>query len=140
MNNPGWLRPKVDHAVRVLRRLGGGLCHCYDVPGLPRTDNGLEQLYRRVKTEQRRSTGRTRAAAFVVRVGGFAVYATAASAVPEAALLAQLSAGPADRWRAERVALRATQARQATMRRFRRHRDPYLAAREARWARLAQPP
>src|SRR5947209_18478134 len=38
------------------------------LPGLPRTDNALEQFYRRVKTEQRRITGRKRADAFVVRV------------------------------------------------------------------------
>ena len=78
-----WLREPVRHLGVVLRRLGVGLYHCYDVPGLPRTDNALEQFYRRVKTEQRRITGRKRADAFVVRVGGFAVYATASSATAE---------------------------------------------------------
>ena len=73
---PVWLRPKVEYLVTVLRRLGPGLYHCYDVPALPRTDNAMEQFYRRVKSEQRRITGRKRADAFVVRVGGFAVYAT----------------------------------------------------------------
>jgi hypothetical protein len=135
-----WLRPKVEHVATVLRRLGDGLYHCYDVPGLPRTDNGLEQFYRRVKTEQRRITGRKRADAFVVRVGGFAVYATAASAVPEATLLAQLSAVPAAAWQQERLTLRANQDRQARMRRFRLHRDAYLADLEARWSLLALPP
>jgi hypothetical protein len=135
-----WLRPKLEHVVTVLRRLGAGLYHCYDVPGLPRTDNAMEQFYRRVKTEQRRITGRKRADAFVVRVGGFAVYATAASALPEATLLAQLSAVPAADWQQARVALRANQDRQAKMRRFRRHRDAYLADLEARWASLALPP
>ena len=129
-----WLQPKVAYLVTVLRRLGHGLYHCYDVPGLPRTDNDMEQFYRRVKTEQRRSTGRKRAAAFVVRVGGFAVYATATatSAVTETTLLAQLSAVPANQWQAERVTLRATQDRQATMRRFRLRRGAYLANLEAR--------
>ena len=89
---PVWLRPKVEYLVTVLRRLGPGLYHCYDVPALPRTDNAMEQFYRRVKSEQRRITGRKRADAFVVRVGGFAVYATAASTVPEAALLQRLAA------------------------------------------------
>ena len=135
-----WLRPKVGHVATVLRRLGDGLYHCYDVPGLPRTDNGLEQFYRRVKSEQRRITGRKRADAFVVRVGGGAVYATAASALPEATLLLQLSAVPAAAWQAARATLRATQDRQAQMRRFRLHRDAYLAALEARWVSLAQPP
>jgi hypothetical protein len=135
-----WLRPKVEHLVTVLRRLGAGLYHCYDVPGLPRTDNALEQFYRRVKTEQRRITGRKRADAFVVRVGGFAVYATAASAVPEATRLAQLAAVTAEQWQRERLTLRANQDRQTKMRRFRLRRDAYLADLEARWTCLAQPP
>jgi hypothetical protein len=141
-----WLRPKVEHVATVLRRLGDGLYHCYDVPGLPRTDNDMEQFYRRLKTEQRRITGRKRADAFVVRVGGFAVYATAmatataAGAATEATLLQQLGAVPADEWQRERRTLRANQDRQTKMRRFRLHPDAYLAALEARWTCLTLPP
>jgi len=137
-----WLRPKVAHVATVLRRLGDGLYHCYDVPGLPRTDNDMEQFYRRVKTEQRRITGRKRADAFVVRVGGFAVYATATAAggATEATLLQQLGAVPADQWQQERITLRANQDRQTKMRRFRLHPDAYLAAVEARWICLTLPP
>jgi hypothetical protein len=93
-----------------------------------------------VKSEQRRITGRKRADAFVVRVGGFAVYATAASTLPEVTLRAQLGAVPAEAWQQERVTLRANQDRQAQMRRFRLRRDTYLADLEARWTALAQPP
>jgi hypothetical protein len=135
-----WLTRPVEHLVAVLRRLGDGLYHCYDVPGLPRTDNDLEQFYRRVKTLERRITGHKRSDAFVVRVGGFAVYATAASATAEADLLRQLAAVPAEVWQAERVMLRATQERQTKMRRFRLHRAAYLAELEARWAQVADPP
>jgi hypothetical protein len=135
-----WLRPKVEHLVTVLRRLRDGLYHCYDVPGLPRTDNDLEQFYRRVKAEQRRITGHKRADGFVVRVGGFAVYATAASGESEAALRRDLATVPAVAWQHERATLRANQARQAKMRRFRLHRAAYLADLEARWAQLAEPP
>lgn len=137
---PAWLERPVEHLVTVLRRLGDGLYHCYDVPGLPRTDNELEQFHRRVKTLQRRITGHKRADAFVVRVGGFAVYATAASAAAETELLRQLAAVPAEAWQAERVLLRATQERQTKMRRFRLHRAAYLADLEARWSQLADPP
>ena len=137
---PAWLQQPVEHLVIVLRRLGHGLYHCYDVPGLPRTDNALEQFYRRVKAEQRRITGRKRSDAFVVRVGGFAVYATAASGDSEAALLDQLAAVPAAEWQRERATLRATQERQTKMRRFRLHRTAYLADLEARWAQISQPP
>jgi hypothetical protein len=137
---PAWLRPGVEHLVAVLRRLGPGLYHCYDVPGLPRTDNTMEQFYRRVKREQRRITGRRRADAFVARIGGFAVYAAAASAIPEAALLRRLAAVPAADWQQERITLRANQDRQAKLRRFRLDPTAYLADLEARWAALAHPP
>jgi hypothetical protein len=100
----------------------------------------LEQFYRRVKAEQRRITGHKRADAFVVRVGGFAVYATAASGEAEATLLRDLATVPAAAWQHERATLRANQARQAKMRRFRLHRAAYLADLEARWAQLAEPP
>ena len=64
-----WLHPALTHLVTVLRRLGDGLYHCYDVPDLPRTDNGLEQFYRRVKACERRITGHRRSDQFVMRVG-----------------------------------------------------------------------
>ncbi len=124
----------------MLRRLGDGLYHCYDVPGLPRTNNDLEHCYRQVKAGERRITGRKRADSFVVRVGGFAVYAAAAKDADEAVLLRQLTGVPAAAWQAARVALRANQARQAQMRRFRLRRDAYLADLEARWDSLTLPP
>ncbi len=137
---PDWLREPVRHIGIVLRRLGNGLYHCYDVPGLPRTDNALEQFYRKVKSEQRRITGRKRADTFVVRVGGFAVYATAASGTTEGALVQQLAAVPSADWQRQREQLRRTQARQTKMRRFRLHRAAYLADLEARWTTTTQPP
>ncbi len=137
---PDWLREPVRHIGLVLRRLGQNLYHCYDVPVLPRTDNALEQFYRRVKTEQRRITGRKRADAFVVRTGGFAVYATAASATPEAVLADQLASVSAVAWQQERRRLRQTQLRQTKMRRFHLHRTAYLLDLETRWAALALPP
>ncbi len=137
---PDWLREPVRHLGVVLRRLGAGLYHCYDIPGLPRTDNALEQFYRRVKTEQRRITGRKRADAFVVRVGGFAVYATASSGTAESVLREQLALVPAFDWQQQRVHLRQTQARQTKMRRFRLRRAAYLSDLEARWTALSQPP
>lgn len=137
---PAWLTEPVDHLITVVRRLGDGLYHCYDVPGLPRTDNDLEQFYRRVKTLERRITGHKRSDPFVVRVGGFAVDAAAASQATESELLRQLATVRAAAWQAERATLWANQARQAKMRRFRLHRAAYLADLEARWAQVADPP
>ena len=135
-----WLHPAVAHLGTVLRRLGDGLYHCYDVPDLPRTNNDLEHCYRQVKAGERRITGRKRADSFVVRVGGFAVYAAAAQGEDEATLRRQLAGVSSLAWQEERASLRTTQARQTQMRRFRLHRDRYLADLEARWMQLTVPP
>jgi len=135
-----WLRPKVGHLVAVMRRLGPGLYHCYDVPGLPRTDNALEQFYRRLKAHERRITGHRRSDSFVVRVGGCAAYAAASSSESETAVLQALATVPAGAWQQERAILRANQERQAKMRRFHLRRAAYLADLEARWSQLIDPP
>jgi hypothetical protein len=88
---PSWLQEKAAYVGTVLRRLGAGLYPCYDVPGLPRTDNDLEHFYRQLKAGERRATGHRRSDAFVVRVGGFAAYAAAARTLSEAELCAQLA-------------------------------------------------
>jgi hypothetical protein len=137
---PTWLEEKVADVGLVLRRLGQDVYHCYDVPGLPRTDNAMEQFYRQLKAGERRATGHRRSDAFVVRVGGFAAYAAAASAVSESTLREQLATVPADACRACRAALQATQARQIQMHRFHLRPDGYLSALEARWTKLAAAP
>jgi hypothetical protein len=135
---PAWLRPPVDQLRSVLLRLGPHLYHCYDVPGLPRTNNDLEQFYRQLKAGERRITGHRRSDSFVVRVGGFAAYAVTASRLPEAVLQERLSDVPAKDWQQERANLHTTQERQAKMRRFRVHRATYLADLEARWDQLSE--
>ena len=135
-----WLHEPLLHLRTILLRLGEGLYHSYDVPGLPRTNNDLEQFYRRVKASQRRITGHKRSDGFIVRVGGFAVYAVTASDMTEAELQQRLAGVGASTWQRERVILREQQERQTKMRRFRLHRDAYLADLEARWAHLADPP
>jgi hypothetical protein len=137
---PAWLDKPVASVGTVLRRLGDGLYHCYVVVGLPRTDNDLEHFYRQLKAGERRATGHRRSDAFVVRVGGFAAYAAAASALSEQALRVQLAAVPAATYQTCRAALYATQERQTKMHRFHLRPTCYLSALEARWNRLAEAP
>jgi hypothetical protein len=139
---PEWLRQPVEQFQTILLRLGEYLYRCYDVPGLPRTDNDLEQFYRRVKATERRITGHRRSDAFVVRMGGFAVYAIAARGLKDSTLLSHLAGVSPKQWQAEREALHSIQERQTKMRRFRLHREAYLADLETRWDQLseAKPP
>jgi hypothetical protein len=135
---PTWLRPAVDHLRSVLLRLGPHLYRCYDVPGLPRTNNDPEQVYRQLKASERRITGHRRSDRFVVRVGGFAASAVTASRLPECVLRLRLAGVSAKEWQDERAILRTTQERRAKLRRFRLHRDRYLADLEARWDQLSE--
>ena len=45
------------HLDKVSRRYGPGLFHCYDVPGLPRTNNELESRFRDTQRRLLRTTG-----------------------------------------------------------------------------------
>jgi hypothetical protein len=137
---PPWLHAPMDHLVTLLRRLGDYLYHCYDVPGLPRTNNDLEHFYRHLKCSERRITGHKRSDTFVVRLGGFAVYAVVAGAKAEAELQEQLGGVAADAWQRERDTLHVIRERQVKMRRFHLHRAAYLADLETRWTQLSQAP
>ena len=54
----GDLRAGLEHFLKVTRSYEPGLFHCYDVPGLPRTNNDLEQLFGSTRHHERRCTGR----------------------------------------------------------------------------------
>jgi hypothetical protein len=133
---PGRLRAAVAYVQEVLVHFCNDVYRCYDIPGLPRTNNDLEQFYRRVKATERRITGHRRADNVVVRLGGFTAYALDTRHFTEADLRTVLARVPASGWIAERATLRAIQDRQTRTRRFRLHRDAFLADIEARWAHL----
>ena len=57
---PAWLRPSADQLRAALLHLGPHLYRCYDVPGLPRTNNDLEHFYRQLKAQERRITEENR--------------------------------------------------------------------------------
>ena len=42
----GTLQGAVEHFLKVTQSYWPGLFHCYDVEGLPRTNNDLEQFFR----------------------------------------------------------------------------------------------
>ncbi|MBV8614272.1 MAG: ISNCY family transposase, partial [Acetobacteraceae bacterium] len=65
----GGLAEAVDHFRKVARSHRPGLFHCYAVPGLPRTNNGLEQLFGAQRHHERRATGRKTASPATVLRG-----------------------------------------------------------------------
>jgi len=60
------------HINKTFRERWWGLFKCYDVEGLPRTNNELERYMRRIKSGHRRILGRKNVHAFILRYGRYA--------------------------------------------------------------------
>jgi hypothetical protein len=122
----GTLRPAVDHFRKVARSYRPGLFHCHAVPGLPATNNDLEQLFGRARYHERRATGRKGASPAAVLRGPVRIIAALATRAR--------SPGRRDLARADRTAWRELRQhldlrRQARVQRTRFRRNPaaYLA-------------
>jgi hypothetical protein len=116
-----------------------GLFHCYDVAGLPRTNNHLEQFFGAIRHRERRCTGHKRASSTLVVRGAVRVIAATVTSLcpptPE-----QLAPRDLDAWRAQRHRLKRCQHARVLQRRFRHQPDAYLAALEERLVKLSLPP
>lgn len=67
-------REVAQHVIATFRQRWWGLFECYDTPGLPATNNDLESFFGRLKTNQRRITGRKSINNFVLRYGAYAAF------------------------------------------------------------------
>lgn len=121
----GGLAEAFDHFRKVTRSYWPGLFRCYDVDGLPRTNNDLEQFFGSYRYHERRAGGRKVACPGTVVRGSVRLVAAAAtrSRPIEAADLV-----PADvrQWRDLRGSLERRQAVRTMGRRFRRDPGAYL--------------
>ena len=125
----GPLAAAKGHFLRVTASYWPGLFWCYDVPGLPRTNNDLEQFFGSVRYHQRRATGRKRPGPALVVRGAARLIAASATrhGLFTAADLAE--ADPAE-WAAFRRELDRHRHRRADHRRFRRDPHGYLRSLE----------
>jgi hypothetical protein len=134
----GNLAEAVEHFRKVARSYRPGLFHCYAVPDLPRTNNGLEQLFGSQRHHERRATGRRAASPAAVLRGEVRLIAAVATRLhpPTSRDLGRVSR---ERWRDLRR--RLDQRRQARTLRTRFRRDPtaYLAALEQQACQPALP-
>ena len=134
----GDLAGAIDHFRKVTRSYRPGLFHCYAVPELPRTDNGLEQLFGSQRHHERRSTGRKMASPAAVLRGEVRLIAATATRLhpPEARDLGRVSR---DRWRGLRERLHQRRHARTLRTRFRRDPGAYLAALEQQACQSALP-
>jgi hypothetical protein len=125
--------------LRVRSHLRPYLVRCYDRTDFPRTNSEMERSIRRLKTQDRRVSGRTNWNAYLLRYGRGVAYA--AWWEQDAAHRQQFEqrAAPLNHahWRVFRQQTTATHREQLTRLRFRHKRQAFLASLEARWEATA---
>jgi len=134
----GALQPAVVHFLKVSASYWPGLFHCYDIPGLPRTNNILEQFFGSVRYHQRRASGRIRASAGTVVRGAVRALASTASRLHPFGEY-ELRHPNLDRWRSLRQSLELRQEARRQQGRFRKDPVAYLAALEGRLLKPSLP-
>jgi hypothetical protein len=126
----GTLQPAVAHFLKVSASYWPGLFHCYDLPGLPRTNNVLEQFIGSVRYHHRRASGRIRASAGTVVRGSVRALASAVSRLHRFGEY-ELRHPNLDRWRDLRQSLDLRQEARRQQGRFRKDPAGYLATLES---------
>lgn len=134
----GALAPAVGHFLKVSASYWPGLFHCYEVAGLPRTNNDQEQYFGAARYHQRRASGRIHASAATVVRGAVRVLAATASRLH---LFGEyhLRHPDLERWRQLRRTLELRHEARRHQGRFRRNPDRYLATLEAAWLKSRLP-
>jgi len=127
-----WLTQFRDGLLDVSERYWSGLFHCYDIVGLPATNNDHESLYGQIKRQLRRQLGISELREALLRRGAWAVFQIDADS-PEHLneYLAQVT------WKeytAERERYERRQSQFRRRYRWRHRRDSVLQQRIADWA------
>lgn len=124
-----------EYINQIFRSFWWGLFTCYDVEGLPRTNNELERFIRQIKMGHRRVSGRKNVHDFIIRYGAYAALVDPSESLDE--LLARMDEVDQEEFLKERKRLNLTLLDEAKIHRFRYHRADYLAELEARWEAAA---
>jgi hypothetical protein len=134
----GTLQPAVAHFLKVSASYWPGLFHCYDIPGLPRTNNSLEHFFGSVRYHHRRASGRIRASAGTVVRGAVRTHASVAARLRPFGEY-ELRHPNLDRWRDLRRSLDLRQEARRQQGRFRKDPVAYLAALESKLLKPSLP-
>ena len=134
----GTLAGAIDHFCKVTRSYRPGLFHCCAVPDLPRTDNGLEQMFGSQRYHERRATGRKMASPATVLRGEVRMIAATATRLhpPTARELGRVSR---KLWANLRRSLESRRQARTLRTRFRRNPEAYLAELERKACQPALP-
>jgi hypothetical protein len=125
----GPLGESIAHFCRITHNFAPGLFQCYDVEGLPCTNNELEQCFGVARVHERRATGRRGAIPGVVVRGSVRVVAAVTS---KQRLFSAEELQPQDylQWRHLRAQLQQREECRKQQFRFRKDPAAYLATLE----------
>ena len=132
-------RQCLDHFLQTTRTFRPHLILCYEVEGLPRTNNETERYIRSLKTRARRMSGRKNWNSYLLRYGRYIAYydCLAKLEAGEALLEHRLKQVSHQQWRVARSTCRIQRSEQLKIWRFRHKRDQYLHTLELRWQATA---
>ena len=127
-----WLMKFRHDLLARSERYWSGLFHCYNIVGLPATNNEHESLYGQVKRQLRRQLGVSDLREPLLRRGAWTVLQIDVSSPAE--LQARLEQVRWEEYAAERARYERRQAQFRRRYRWRHHRDAVLQQRVADWA------
>lgn len=120
-----------QHVITTFHNHWWGLFVCYDVPGLPATNNDLESFFGCLKTNQRRITGQKSVNSFVLRYGAYVAFVDRSESQSD--LLTRLRQVDRAAYQQERQHLHRILAERRDYHRFCHHLDTLVQELEAEW-------
>jgi hypothetical protein len=135
----GRLAESFGHFLKVTRSYWPGLFRCYEVAGLPRTNNDLEQFFGSYRYHERRCSGRKVACPGTVVRGSVRLVAAAATRLRPIEVSDLVPSDP-KAWQDLRATLDRRGAVRTLGRRFRRDPAAYLRSLEESLIKQALPP
>lgn len=128
-----WLQSVREHVCGVSERYWSGLFVCYEVVGVPRTNNDLEALFGLTRQRIRQQTGAKQVRRVIARSGAWLIYPCDADVE---ALQQRLAGVRYEVYQQERAQFEQRQGRFRQRLRWRRNRSGVLDELEAQWASL----
>ncbi len=125
------------HLLALTERYSKGLFHCYDIAGLPRTNNSIESLFGRVRRQTLLTSGPHHAKHRLHEQGAWLLFDVVTN---EHQQLERLKRVSLEDWQKEQQRMSTHQATFTANRRFRRQPEKYLLELETRAAEAAQLP
>jgi hypothetical protein len=130
-----WLSQFRQHLIDITDRWGDDLFVCYDIAGVPPTNNALESRFGRLRRDQRRISGRQFNTATLLDEGPYLVWECGDSEAQVLSRLRRVAANRAD-YQRRFDTLCAEQERRRLSYRLQHHRPKVFRELEAEWAAI----